>query len=430
MGVKTAVKGAESLAKPIVKTAGELATEVGESGVAKGIKDASKVISENAQALGSTLKQAPERIATNAEAMKVARQEVEQLPITAQKAVKNGIDIRDAQLLTEPVTVGERIIQKKMLKASELFGKTRSAEDPALIGGSVVTKRLNDLKKIVDIQGKKLGEVVATIPESKVKGIFDSAITRLRAIPELDGITVSPKCILDFTGTKLSTSFTKSDRKVIQDAWNSLYGRGGQDMHKLRQELFEVIKKQAKGAEGFTKTKDEAIQAIRMGISDGLDAVSPGYKALNQQYAKVINPYEKLDSFFKKLKDQGEDVMSERGATLLRNLTSRNVKAPEIRGILKQVDEALVEFGKKSNVNLEKVQNFYDALQRTFDITPDQSFGGQIRTADIPMNASGIINKTIGAVLDKASITPEVRRKAFKDLFDSISGPKASEIAE
>src|SRR3990167_9279539 len=384
MGVKTAVKGAESLAKPIVKTAGELATEVGESGVAKGIKDASKVISENAQALGSTLKQAPERIATNAEAMKVARQEVEQLPITAQKAVKNGIDIRDAQLLTEPVTVGERIIQKKMLKASELFGKTRSAEDPALIGGSVVTKRLNDLKKIVDIQGKKLGEVVATIP----------------------------------------------DRKVIQDAWNSLYGRGGQDMHKLRQELFEVIKKQAKGAEGFTKTKDEAIQAIRMGISDGLDAVSPGYKALNQQYAKVINPYEKLDSFFKKLKDQGEDVMSERGATLLRNLTSRNVKAPEIRGILKQVDEALVEFGKKSNVNLEKVQNFYDALQRTFDITPDQSFGGQIRTADIPMNASGIINKTIGAVLDKASITPEVRRKAFKDLFDSISGPKASEIAE
>lgn len=405
--------------------------KIGETGIAQNVKSAGNVIGENARAVGTSLKQAPERVATNAAAMKAARQEVEQLPEMAQKAVNNGVDIQDARLLTEPVTQSERAVQKEMLDTAEGFGKTRSAKDPALVGGEVVTKRLDDLKKIVDDEGQKLGEIAATIPDGKVKGIFDAAITRLRAVPELKEITVSPTGKLNFAGTKLTTKFTKSDRTAIQDAWNSLYKRGGQDLHKLRQELFEVIKKQAKGAEGFTKTKDDAIQAIRMGISDGLDAVSSGYKAANKAYAKVVNPYEKLDKFFTKLKDQGEDVMSERGAALLRQLTSRNVKAPEIRGILKQVDDALAEFGQKSDVNLEKVQNFYDALQKNYDITPAQSFGGQLRTSDIPMSTKGIIEKTIGSVLEKGSITPEVRRKAFRDLFESITdySPKGSGAA-
>jgi hypothetical protein len=389
--------------------------------IAPTVKSVGTTLGENVRGIAGSITKAPGRLATNAEDLKLARLEIESLPTdTAKQAVRNGLEMKDAQLLTEDASTGTKGVWSKMLTAAEKFGKTRSAKDPALVGGAQVTQKLDELKKVVNEQGRKLGEVVKTIPEEKVKGIFDASIRRLREIPELEGITVSPKGILNFKGTKLSTSFTASDRKAIQEAWSSLYGRGGQDMHKLRQELFEVINKQARGSEGFTKTKDEAINAIRMGISDGLDTVSPGYKALNKLYAKAITPYERLEQYFKKLKDMGEDVLAERGASLLRNLSSRNVNAAQIRGVLQQVDDALKAFGYESDISLKQVEDFYDTLQRTFDITLAQSLAGQLRVGDIPMSAKGIVDKTLGAVVEKAGITSAVKQKALRDLLESI----------
>lgn len=421
---KVGTEGLGKAASSIIGSGGEAIKAGGElvSKIAPTLEGAKTVIGENLRGVGTALSEAPARLATNATAQKTERLALEQLPKEAQSAVKSGVLARDAQLIAEPATKEEKNVFNQMVTDAEQFGKTRSAKDPALVAGKVVTKRIEDLGKIVENQGKKLGELVKTIPKEKVKGIFDAAITRLRATPGLENLSVSPKGILDFAHTKLALPAFKSDKKAIQEAWTAMYGRGGREMHSLRQELFSLIQKQIRSPEGLTDLADQGINAIRRGISDGLDAVSSGYKTLNQQYAKVIGPYENAEKLFTKLKGMGEDITSERGAALLRQLSSRSKAAPEIRGLFGEIDKALLAAGKKPGANLQKIQDFYDALQRTFDITKDQTLKGQVGIEGIPTSIRGAADKAFGAIIEKVGVSPAVKQKAFKDLVRFYHG--------
>ena len=64
------------------------------------------------------------------------------------------------------------------------------------------------------------------------------------------------------------------------------------------------------------------------------------------------------------------------------------------------------------------MQDFYDALQRNYDITKDQTFAGQINVG------VGDTKSLLGMLQDKiqgsAGVTPDVTRKAFEDLFNAM----------
>lgn len=417
---KTVVEGAEAAGRGL-KTVASVADPLVDT-----LKSGANLAKTGADDVFGIAKRVGERVATNRAAKQVQRDAVAALPVEAQNAVKNGVDIGDANLLLKKSSRAERKLQREMLEAAR-----SGSGDPAEIAGNALRANLTKIEEIAQEQGRKLGELAQGISADKIKGVRDSVIQNLRQVPGLEGLTISPTGKLNFADTRLSTSLTSGDRKFIQSAVDGIKGKGGKGLHKLRQELFEALRSAEKGQKGFVDTSSRAVEAVRKGISDALDVANDGYKTLNQEYAVVAQPLEDLRKIFKGLEGASDDVLDAQGGLLMRRLTSNAQSGLKLRKVLETTDEILKKYGKHGDIELGKLQEFSDALHRYYDLTKQNSLAGQVKEgvqglADLPRSASGVIDKTIGKVADKigefTAATPEVRKKAFEELFESVFG--------
>ena len=70
-----------------------------------------------------------------------------------------------------------------------------------------------------------------------------------------------------------------------------------------------------------------------------------------------------------------------------------------------------------SAVSTRNLQEFYNILNRYYDLAPPTGFQGQIKQA---FGGGGVINQILNKITGKIDETPVVRQKAFEDLFQEL----------
>lgn len=112
-----------------------------------------------------------------------------------------------------------------------------------------------------------------------------------------------------------------------------------------------------------------------------------------------------------------EDILDMSAGLLARRLTSFAKSNPEIRSVLNALDKAVKSKGK-TLVNTENLQDFYNILDKYYDIAGKTSLQGQVG-AGIE-KASSVKDLIVGKLRDVAGESKAVKDKVLKDLFDDI----------
>lgn len=401
--------------------------------------------------IGDALVGAKERIAPNVARKASEKAAVKALDPQGQKAVRSGILRRDVEAFTS-ANDKERDILKSMVKAAEDNTNNRGTTHPSDLVGKEMNRRiklLDDERKVV---GKELGEQVRGLKdkdllssaEAKIAGkmgneagrtyrngtevVQDQVIKRLDEVPGLEGIKMGEgeggKAVLDFTDTALSGSQSKAARDELQALFDDITGRNPYQLHRLRQEIFESLGGKKAAQLQLTETQEQGMDAIREGIADALELASDGYKAINAEYRSLVTPLKEMRKFYKGTEGAAEDVLDAKAGLLARRLTSNVASAPELRRILDEVGAQLAKRGQDvSDVDLNKLQDFYNALNRYYDITKDTTFEGLIKSANAnptEFTPRGIARRVVDAAFENTYITKDTQRAALKELLDII----------
>jgi len=413
---KALIKGGEKsleAIKPVIKPVSEAVGKVLETGksFAGGVKDVSVLSAKG-------LSNIPARIATNVAEQKAIASSIASLPSkVARKAVTDGVDLADAKFLYQIPTVDKASLQK-LVTAVQKFDSGTSKVNPIEVVGQPIVNRVKEAVKIQGGIGSELGAVAEKFT-SKIptRELEVSVVSQLKKVPGLQGIEVSKKGVLDFSKTSLASDLSKADRKEIQTAYTKSVQSGtGQSKHLYRQELFEILGGKKKSLANITATQEKALEAIRKGLSNILETKNGKYKILNQKYAEVTKT---INNFKKLIKSLGgdEDLANLSAGLLARRLTSNASSNPQIRAALRALDKVTKAKGKKK-LNTERLQDFYNILDRYYNISGKTSLQGQVQAG--VEKASGVtdfLTQAAGKIIGKTDV---VRKKALEDILKEV----------
>lgn len=443
-------QGTEAVVDATVKTAGKVGDVAkGGVGVVKDVWDATKRI--------------PDNFSTNSAAREEVRQTISELPTPiAKEAAQDGIEVPDVKALyqmaddikkievnTRPkegevpkidpetgkpveVNLSERDagvasgavkrtnIAKELFEAVKSYSKGESKTDPIEIVGRPIVARLKTLETAKNKVGAELGKIAKEkLGILKAKEIATPVYEALRSVPGLKGIKVDPKGNIDFSETVLATMQNKSARSYIQKAFlDAIKPGSGYSKHLLRQEFFEILGGKKKSLTNMTDTEEKAIDAIRKGLSDVLEGKEPRYKTLSAQFRKIVQPVQDLRKALKTGVDDAEDILEMKAGLLARRLTSTAKSNPEIRALLRRLDEALGDKAQ-TTVNVEALQDLYNIFDKYYDIAPQTGFQGQVKEA-VTKGATGIMDFVQKTATKIAGESDAVRQKALEKIFNEL----------
>lgn len=389
--------------------------------------EARKLIQEKAPRLERAMQGVTERWKPNVNAKKIEEQAYKSLAPEGQKAVRNGLLRRDVEAFTS-ANDKEKGILREMVDAAENNTNNRGTAHPSDLVGKEMNRRiklLDDQRKVI---GKDLGEHVKGLKTKDLGGmeqVQSDVVKRLNEVPGLEGIKTKigegGKVELDFSDTAMRGSQTEAARKELQSIFDDMNDSTPYQLHRQRQELFEALGGKKAAQLQLTETQEQGMDAVREGIADSLERISKGYKDLNGQYREVVTPLREMRKFYKGTEGAAEDVLDAKGGLLARRLTSNVASAPELRRILDEIGSQLAKRGQDvSDIDLNKLQDFYNALNRYYDITKDTTFEGLIKSANVnptEFTPKGIAKKAIDKVFENAYITKDTQRAALKELI-------------
>lgn len=396
-GVKTGVDIAESVIRPVADIAG--------TGF-----DTAKLAVEGSMRV-------PERIATNVAERKAIQESIKTLPNkVSQRAVQDGVDIRDVQTLLS-VPKEQKQVVSKLVKNVQDFETGKTKVDPMETVGKPFVDRMKVLQKKQSEVGKQLGDVANTltvvVPEDK---LANNVFTSLKNTRGLEGLRFADDGTLDFTDTVLATAETAGDRSAIQSIFTDAVKSGtGKQKHLLRQELRESLGGKKRGGVQLTGTQEQAYEAIRKGLSNTLDEINPAYKRVNTEYAKVSQPLNELTKILKATGEIDDDILNLSGGILARRLTSAGIGNANVRKVLQAVDNATKVKGK-TLASVETLQDVMNVLNRYYDIAPRTGYQ-KLTEEGVSRGVGDFISNTVGSV---AGRTDAVRKKALEDLLNNL----------
>lgn len=417
-GGRRAIEKGISKGEQVASSVADVATE-GVDTLRQGVSRVGDVV-EGAKTIGGELIEGvariPSRVAVNVAEKQATQQAIKSLPTkTAQEAVIEGVDIRDVKEISN-FSKAFKEPARKLIKVVQDFSSGESKTNPIEVVGKPIVKRIKQLESERGKVGKKLGEVAGTLGEVTKDEVINPVFDSLKKIPGLSGLKLNKRGVLDFTDTVLTTAETKSDRLAIQKIFSDAIKSGtGKSKHLLRQELFEILGGKKKALTNLTDTQEKAFEAIRKGLADVLDTKSSQYKALNQQFAKIAQPLQDMRKFMKGTVGATEDILDMEAGLLARRLTSFAGSNPKIRAVLRAMDSATKVKGK-AQLSVEKLQDFYNILDKYYNIEGKTAIQGQIKTAI----EKSIPETVIGAVRDIAGTTQATRTKALEKLLNEI----------
>jgi len=418
-----ATEGAEQAARSF----GKKTLQVGGEVLNTGKKGAEKIFPNTIRSVEGSI----ERVKPNLVAKNLENDAYKALTAPEREAVRGGLLPRDVADFSRANPTEKGILKRLVTAAEETTDGGRGKIHPSEIIGEQMNKRiklLDDERKRI---GNELGEKVKELKITDLGGggtgqVQADVIKRLNKVPGLEGIKISSfedgNVALDFTDTALSGSQTKGAREELQNLFNDLNNRNPYQLHRLRQEIFESLGGKKSAQLQLTETQEQAMDAIREGISDSLERSSKGYKELNSSYRETITPLKELRRFFKGTEGASKDILDEKAGLLMRRLTSNVASGPELRRIIDDIGNQLTKHGYDiSEVDLNKLQDFYNALNRYYDLAKDTSFEGLIKSANAnptDFSKTGIVTKVINTATKNINVTKATQRAAIKKLLN------------
>jgi hypothetical protein len=421
---KEAVTAVETASKSLLKRATtpikgaieNLSEQVAKSRVKDAYATGKKLTAETGQMLKSTVGQVPSRVMEAGQEALERSKTISKLSVPGQEAVRSGIALRDVKII-ENASGEEQKIFKEMLDQAKAFSEDRSVADPSDVAGAVFKKRIEEADVLRKEIGDRLGKAVEQFGPGDVSSVADDVFMRLRQTPGFQGIARKADGTLDFSRTVKSSEFSRADQDDIQKLFNALNGRDAVQLHNLRQEIFDLLGGRKQASVVLTGTQEKAMNSVRQGIADTLEEISPTYREINKEYAKVAEPLKRLRKFFKGLENAPEDILDERAGTLMRRLTSNAPSAQDLSYAIQQIDDVLKASGKEQPIDLTKLQDFANSLNRYFDITRDTSLAGQVNLANTPLSAKGLLQRVINKAGEFLQPSDLSRQKALEKLI-------------
>lgn len=372
---------------------------------------------DTGRSIGGGLKRLPENIQES----KIQRKVIDSLPTESQTALKGGLELPDVQLIETAKAMPDNTFKKmkEMAKASKKLQTNELGKNPSEIVGNEFRQPMVDMDKALKQVGGELGEIVKDLPRDTRFMADQDVLTSLRGVRGLEGLKVDALGKLDFSETTLAGSLTKADRSTIIKAYNDIKGKTPFQMHNQRQELFEVLGGKRRSTVELTKVQENALEAIRGGLSNFLDKKSTLYKKKNAEYAQIVNPLKDMQKAFGKIKkDSDPNFLDIKASNLARRITSHASSNADIRQVLRNMQNVLLSRGIKPNSNIETLQNFYNSLQKYYDITRGSAFASQIEVGTSKaLSKSGLIEAGINLVSKDLKVTPATQRKAIELLL-------------
>lgn len=365
-------------------------------------------------------KRIPDRLRTNVAQKQAVQETINQLPSkVAREAAQDGLDVGDIKTLYN-IPKDQVGSLKKLATNVKQFSEGKTKTNPIEVVGKPIVNRLKELEQARTKVGGKLGEVADNLGVVTREELFPQVFQKLKKVPGLEGLEVSDKGVLNFKNTVLATAETATDRSAIQRIFNSATKWGqGKNKHLLRQELFEALGGKRRAGLNLTATQEKAYEAIRQGLSDVLESKNVGYKNLSNQYRQIISPLKEMRKMMK-VAGETDDVLDMSAGLLARRLTSMAQSNPQIRAILNAMDKATKKAGK-TRLNVETLQDFYNILEKYYDIAPKTGFQAQVRQG-VEKAASGPINYLGEQIKGFAGETPIVRQRALEKILNEILG--------
>ena len=397
-GVETVKTGVGKITQP-VKSAIE------------GTKNVVGMVSEEA-------KRIPSRITTNVAEKQAVRQTIEQLPSNvAKNAARDGVELADIKTIYR-LPKSQITPLKKLATVVKDFAEGKTKVNPIEVVGKPIISRIKQLESVRGKVGQKLGQVAENLGNVATQEVFPKVFDALKKVQGLSGLKVSPMGRLDFSDTVLASALSKSERAAIQKIFVAAIKEGtGKSKHLLRQELFEILGGKKRALTNITATQEQAYNAIRRGLSDVLESKNTAYKTLSNQYRKIAQPLQEIRGYMKKVAGAGEDVLDMSAGLLARRLTSLAKSNPEIRAVLNAMDKATAVAGK-TKLSVEVLQDFYNILEKYYDIAPKTGFQSQVSRG--VETATGVRSFIAEKVRGLAGETTAVRQKALENLLKEI----------
>lgn len=412
-GVEGAAAVASDLTNGVKNVAGKVADTA--ASTAKVAGDSMDVLKSGAKSVGTFIKNAPERldIAANAIKKDAAALAVEKPAV--QRAAESGFSVKEASTIAN-ASPREKFVMRQMNQQAKKVTAGESAKSSADVAGSYLQNRIGEADTVRKQIGQQLGESVKGLKGEVVTSRL-KVLDRLRGVQGLEGLTIDNKGNLNFSKTTLSTALTQADRNQINSIWKSIKGRDAYRLHQLRQEIFEVLGGRQKAAVPLTATQEQGFEAIRQGLADAIGEISPQYKALNQKYAQIANPIKNLRKFYRGLENAGGDILDERSGVLLRRLTGNSPSAQNLKQAISEIDAILKANGKASPIDLQKLQDFQNILEREYEDTIKATgLAGQV-SLGANKGVMGLLDRGANMIGSKLGSTPELRRKILDELL-------------
>jgi len=379
-------------------------------------------LSERASALS-------ERIGTNISESRATEATIKELPKgTARTAARQGIDVNDIKqfksFFDDPVTSETNTpLYKELADTAKAYSEAgqRGANPQAVVGKPVV-EQFKALDKQRQKIGGELGAVADKLGNVTSKQVTPAVVAKLQKVNGLEGLQITKGGKLDFSNTSLATKLSAADQKAIQEAFTEAIASGsGKSKHLLRQELFEILGGKKMSGASVTGTQEKAFDAIRSGLSDVLESKNKTYKSLSNEYRKVIGPLTNARKLLRENKIAGEagdniDLLELRAGIIMRRLTGAGSSGPEIEALLRELDVVGRELGG-SAVSTRNLQEFYNILNKYYDLSPPTGFQGQIKDA---LGSSGVLERIIKASTGTTAQTPAVRQKALENMLNEL----------
>lgn len=420
---KGGIESAGTAKNALVKGASAVADA--NTGIIDAVKTGTQAIKENpivagaadiAKMAGEGISRVPARIATNVAERQANEAAIKSLSSqTAQTAVRDGVDIVDVKDLSAIPRTPE---VNKVIRTVKEYASGNKKVDPMEVIGEQTTKRFKELVNQKKEIGAKLGEASKTIGILTKPELQNGVINRIKSVPGLEGVSVTPKGKLNFKGTTLEADLPSAilDRKAIQNAYDQAIKWGdGERAHMYRQTLFEDLGGKKRGGVQLTGTQEKAFNAIRQGLSDVIETKSPSYKKYSNEYRKIIEPIEELQKRVKTLDPNAEDFSdSNLGAGILaRRITSTAASNADVRALLKKLDSVGTTKGSSFKNTLD-MQDMYNILNKYYDIAPRTGFQNLSKEA-LSSSPLGMIKETLTDVAGKSNA---VRQKALEKLLE------------
>ena len=412
-GVGVGAKGvnvATRVAKEGIEQSGRGIVEAG-----RAVKNTTSGVFEVARPAINAIKDTPLNIKTNLQSAKAFQDTVMKLPPTAQSAVRKGVDLED---LTKTLSINkaQKPALEKLYTGVKDFVAGKTKLNPIEAVGKPVVTRFNILKAQTKGLGIQLDEVAGNLKGKTVKGRQAVVNTVDETLAKL-GISKTDKG-LDFIGSNLEG--LGADEKIIGNIYRRLQeATDANDFHRLKKYIDNNVNF-GKTSGGFTGEAESLIKGWRKAIDSRLDLEFPAYNKVNTELAQRLKPINDFKKFMKSATGLDEDLMNMSAGQLMRRIASNVRSNPEIRQVLRDLDNATKVKGKVSG-NIEALVDFYATLEKYYpEIVGKNTFQGQIKNA--LETSGGVLDKATNIIKSVAGQSEAVKRKAITDFLDDYFG--------